>query len=282
MRFRRKSYWLLQHLSQDWLKPVKNRFSVRTPRQDGTVLTFQVISRGVLHRPAFIDNDANMATVGELSYWRSKGKSAGKENWLIVKMNASGVGAGIVSNGLIHRGATGLAGEIAHVQVERNGSRCACGLRGCLTSLTSAPILLERARANLHEISRTKAQIADHAEFSLEDLANAAQSGNEFANALLLEAGDRIGGVVAGAVSTLNPSKVLVAGRFARMGPLILASIKQNVYGGALPLSTHPIDVEFTSNPEAEVTGTLVYAFEKLLDTQYLAESSRPILSFYF
>jgi hypothetical protein len=63
---------------------------------------------GALRRPVFIDNDANMATVGELRYWRCNGKSAGGENWLVVKMNDSGIGAGIVSNGLVHRGATGL------------------------------------------------------------------------------------------------------------------------------------------------------------------------------
>ena len=235
---------------------------------------------GALRRPVFIDNDANMATVGELKYWRTNGKSSGGENWLVVKMNDSGIGAGIVSNGLVHRGATGLAGEIAHIQVERNGPRCGCGLRGCLTSLASAPVLLERARAKLNtetgdRLPREGAQTT----FSLQDLGVAALSGDEFANSLLLEAGNRIGNVVAGVVSTLNPDKVLVGGRFARMGPLILSSIRQSIYGGSLPLATHAIDVEYLRNPSAEVTGTLVYAFEKLLDDLCQAKSTRPVLS---
>jgi len=115
--------------------------------------------------------------------------------------------------------------------------------------------------------------------FSLQDLGVAALSGDEFANSLLLEAGNRIGNVVAGVVSTLNPEKVLVGGRFARMGPLILSSIRQSIYGGSLPLATHAIDVEYLRNPSAEVTGTLVYAFEKLLDGQCQAKSTRPVLS---
>jgi hypothetical protein len=45
---------------------------------------------GALRRPVFIDNDANMATVGELKYWRTNDKSAGGENWLVVKMNQIG------------------------------------------------------------------------------------------------------------------------------------------------------------------------------------------------
>jgi predicted NBD/HSP70 family sugar kinase len=236
---------------------------------------------GALRRPAFIDNDANMATVGELKYWRSHSLSAGGENWLVVKMNDSGIGAGIVSNGLVHRGATGLAGEIAHIQVERNGPRCGCGLRGCLTSLASAPVLLERARLKMIPTpsDQTPGESFAQATFSLQDLGVAAQGGDEFANSLLLEAGTRIGNVVAGVVSTLNPAKVLVGGRFARMGPLILSSIRQSIYGGSLPLSTHAIDVEYLRNPDAEVTGTLVYAFERLLDTQCQANAFRAVLS---
>jgi predicted NBD/HSP70 family sugar kinase len=236
---------------------------------------------GALRRPAFIDNDANMATVGELKYWRSHNLSAGGENWLVVKMNDSGIGAGIVSNGLMHRGATGLAGEIAHIQVERNGPRCGCGLRGCLTSLASAPVLLERARLKMTPTpsDRTAGESLAQTTFSLQDLGVAAQGGDEIANSLLLEAGTRIGNVVAGVVSTLNPAKVLVGGRFARMGPLILSSIRQSIYGGSLPLSTHAIDVEYLRNPDAEVTGTLVYAFERLLDTQCQANSFRAVLA---
>jgi predicted NBD/HSP70 family sugar kinase len=236
---------------------------------------------GALHRPAFIDNDANMATVGELQYWRSHSKSAGSENWLVVKMNDSGIGSGIVSNGLVHRGATGLAGEIAHIQVEKNGPRCGCGLRGCLTSIASAPVLLERARLKVNPGSgdRLPGDQLPQTNLSLHDLAVAAQAGDEFANSLLLEAGTRIGNVVAGVVSTLNPEKVLVGGRFARMGPLILSSIRQSIYGCSLPLATHAIDVEYLRNPDAEVTGTLVFAFEKLLDTQCHGKSARPVLS---
>ena len=66
------------------------------------------------------------------------------------------------------------------------------------------------------------------------------------------------------------------------MGPLILASIKQNIYGNSLPLATHAVDVEFLRNSEAEVTGTLVYAFERLIDTQYLPQSARPVLSVFY
>jgi predicted NBD/HSP70 family sugar kinase len=115
--------------------------------------------------------------------------------------------------------------------------------------------------------------------FSLQDLGVAAQGGDEIANSLLLEAGTRIGNVVAGVVSTLNPAKVLVGGRFARMGPLILSSIRQSIYGGSLPLATHAIDVEYLRNPDAEVTGTFVYAFERWLNTQCQPTSVRAVLS---
>jgi predicted NBD/HSP70 family sugar kinase len=231
-------------------------------------------------KPVFIDNDANISTLGELLHWRRNGWSSGGENWLVVKMNASGIGAGIVSNGLLHRGATGLAGEIGHIEVKADGPRCACGLRGCLDSVASAPALLESARVNPIDRgnSRMRSQGSEQT-VALRDLELAAQSRAEFANSLLLEAGTRVGSVVASAVSILNPAKVLVGGRFARMAPVILASIRQSIYGGALPLATHAIDVDYLKNKEAETHGALAYAFEKFLDTKCRIRSVRPVLS---
>ena len=237
--------------------------------------------KGTFRKPVFIDNDANLSTMGELLWSRSNGKSAGKEDWLVVKMNTSGIGAGIVSNGLVHRGATGLAGEIGHIQVQPAGPQCTCGLKGCLESVASPPVLLERARLNFQQVhpDGPQSQASARNNFSWQELERAVQSGDEFANSLLLEAGTRLGSVVAGAVSTLNPAKVLVAGRVARVAPSILASIRQGIYGCSFPNATHAIDVEYIRNSEAEIDGALVYAFEKLIDTQCSTGSLRPVLS---
>ena len=72
----------------------------------------------------------------------------GTSDMLYVKV-ASGLGAGIVLGGRLHRGASGIAGEIGHVQVGEDGQVCRCGNRGCLETVVSAPRLLGAAAAGV-------------------------------------------------------------------------------------------------------------------------------------
>ena len=73
------------------------------------------------------DNDANLGALAELHH----GVARGRHDVVYLKI-ASGVGAGIVLGGRLHRGASGIAGEIGHVQVGEDGQVCRCGNRGCL------------------------------------------------------------------------------------------------------------------------------------------------------
>ena len=84
-----------------------------------------------------VDNDANLGALAELG----QGAARGTADLVYVKV-ASGLGAGIVLGGRLHRGASGIAGELGHVQVDEDGQVCRCGNRGCLETLVSAPRLL--------------------------------------------------------------------------------------------------------------------------------------------
>ncbi len=79
------------------------------------------------------DNDANLGALAELHH----GIARGRHDVVYLKV-ASGVGAGIVLGGRLHRGASGIAGEIGHVQVGEDGQVCRCGNRGCLETMVSA------------------------------------------------------------------------------------------------------------------------------------------------
>src|SRR5437588_483201 len=74
-----------------------------------------------------MDNDANLGALAEASF----GAGRGLADIVYVRLG-SGLGAGFVLGGRLHRGATGLAGEIGHVQVRPDGAVCRCGNRGCL------------------------------------------------------------------------------------------------------------------------------------------------------
>ncbi|MFF4875179.1 ROK family transcriptional regulator [Micromonospora sp. NPDC000668] len=79
--------------------------------------------------PAMAENYANLAALGEAT----AGAGRGLDDFIYIKL-VEGVGAGLILGGRLHRGARGLAGELAHVQVVRNGRWCLCGSRGCLAA----------------------------------------------------------------------------------------------------------------------------------------------------
>src|SRR4030095_11871382 len=87
-----------------------------------------------------VDNDVNIMALGEIR----SGDAAGIDHFIFVKIG-TGIGAGIISNGKIHRGSDGSAGDIGHICVDKEGPLCACGNRGCLEAMSAGPAIASRA-----------------------------------------------------------------------------------------------------------------------------------------
>ncbi|HEV8372841.1 MAG TPA: ROK family transcriptional regulator, partial [Actinomycetota bacterium] len=94
--------------------------------------------RGRLGMPVHVDNDANLGALGEMV----GGAGRGCGHLVYLKLS-NGVGAGIVADGRLYRGAGGIAGEIGHITVDARGPVCRCGNRGCLETLVGGPYLLQ-------------------------------------------------------------------------------------------------------------------------------------------
>jgi predicted NBD/HSP70 family sugar kinase len=152
-----------------------------------------------LHRrldvPVFADNDANLGALAELS----RGTARGLADVLYVKV-ASGLGAGIVLGGRLHRGATGIAGEIGHVQVGEDGQVCRCGNRGCLETEVSAPRLLALLQPAYDEVLSVQSVLALDAH---EDAG---------VRRVLSDAGRSVGRALADLCNSLNPEAVVLGG----------------------------------------------------------------------
>ena len=89
-----------------------------------------------------VDNDANLGALAEVSFGAGRGLAD-----VIYVMVSSGIGAGLVLGGRLHRGVTGFAGELGHVRVRaEKGAVCRCGNRGCLETVASTDALLELLR----------------------------------------------------------------------------------------------------------------------------------------
>ncbi|MGD2245792.1 MAG: ROK family protein, partial [Candidatus Aminicenantes bacterium] len=147
--------------------------------------------------PFWVNNDANMAAFGEYQCGAGKGVHS-----LIFLTIGTGVGAGIILNGELWRGACGFAGELGHVTVNPDGDVCNCGSQGCLETEVSASKIVK----NYISLREKKEPI------SAEDVFHRAKKGDTAARKAFAEAGRCLGRGLAIAMNLLNPEKILLGG----------------------------------------------------------------------
>ena len=195
--------------------------------------------------PVWVDNDVNVLALGE----SRAGIAVGHSDVVVVKVG-TGIGAGIISDGRIHRGAQGSAGDVGHIQVvEDPDVVCRCGNIGCLEALAGGAALARDGEAIALEgrSERLRLALERNGSVSAIDVARAASFGDPVATALLQAAGRRIGQMLAGVVNFFNPSMVVIGGGVAQSGDQLLASIREAVYRRSLPLATRDLVVQRSS-----------------------------------
>jgi predicted NBD/HSP70 family sugar kinase len=171
--------------------------------------------------PVLVDNEVNLMALGEhTTAFRDV------DDLIVVKV-ATGIGSGFISNGALHRGAVGAAGDIGHVLAHRgDDTPCHCGNTGCLEAVASGPAIAAALR--------TKG-IEAHAN---DDVVALVRSGNVAAGVAVRQAGRDIGDVLAGCVSMFNPSAIVVGGTLAAAGDALVAGVREAIYRRSLPLAT--------------------------------------------
>jgi N-acetylglucosamine repressor len=129
----------------------------------------------------------------------------------------TGIGAGIFVDGRMWRGATLAGGEIGHIVIDRNGPLCACGRRGCVEAFASLGATMTRVRMGLEKGVKTALGdlVKSPTQLTLDMIVSTARRGDPLARTALAEAGEALGIGIANAVQLLNPSLVVLAGKFA-------------------------------------------------------------------
>ena len=178
--------------------------------------------RAELGAPAAVDNDANVAALGE---WRF-GAGQGAASLLYVTIS-TGIGGGWVLGGRIWGGADGMAGEIGHMIVRPGGTPCACGRRGCAEAEASGWAIAAKARTRLTDEGRTTKDEGDRL-LTLADgraeavtaqmVAQAAEAGDALAQAVLDEAARALGSALGAAISLMNPERIVLGGGVTKAG----------------------------------------------------------------
>ena len=178
--------------------------------------------------PVLVDNDVNLMALGEFAH------RPGVRHLLYVKVG-TGIGCGIVSDGALHRGAAGAAGDIGHVRVPGHEDvPCHCGNTGCIEAVASGGALVATLRAAGCDVATTR------------DVVRLGIEGNVLARRQVRLAGQRLGEVLATAVSFHNPDLIVLGGSMAELHEDLLAEIRGVVYRRALPLATRSLAIETT------------------------------------
>src|SRR5688572_6635660 len=172
-----------------------------------------------------IENDANAEAYGEYK----AGAGMGSRN-LFYMMIGNGIGCAIILDGKLWTGASGFAGEVGHITIDTEGLECVCGNTGCLETVASAPSIVRRARERLNRDSTSSlSRLGLNKNFTADDIAHAANEGDDFALMMIERTGKYIGTGVATVINLLNIERIVLGGGVMDAGALILNPIIQEV-----------------------------------------------------
>ncbi len=165
-----------------------------------------------LELPVEIDNDANVGALAEVLWGAARGHSE------VVYVKAStGIGAGIVTGGRLHRGAVGTAGEIGHTTVDEQGPLCRCGSRGCLETVASGAAVLAQVRGTQNR------------DLTLAAVLELAAGGDPVCRRAIADAGRQIGVAMAAICNILNPELIVVGGQLSEVGDVLLGPLRESL-----------------------------------------------------
>ncbi|MEO8538251.1 MAG: ROK family protein [bacterium] len=222
------------------------------------VLTTPVAQR--LGIPAYIENDASAAALGEFRFGAGKGT-----RHLLHATLGTGIGGGIVVDGRLYRGAKGLAGEIGHIILDPAGPKCNCGSRGCLEAMVSGVAFAERARRILEQgKSRVLHEVVGYGDPTSAHLYTAASKGDAVCEAEIRHGGHLLGLGLGSLVNVLNPDAVTLSGGLLAMGDMLLLPMKEAMYSLAYGPAAGTLVRISTLGEDAGLLGAAAVAFERL------------------
>jgi glucokinase len=191
---------------------------VNAPNYGWREVDFRSILRREVGERAELYNDLNAIAYGEARWGAARGVAD-----VFFCYVGTGVGAGIVCDSRLYIGQNHLAGEFGHVKVVvPNGRLCGCGQHGCLEAYVSGRNLQARAREDLQKTTSLAVDLAGGVDnLHAGHLDAAAEQGDRYAREILEHAGMLLGVALANAVTTLNPSRLVMGGGVWEKSPYL-------------------------------------------------------------
>jgi glucokinase len=177
--------------------------------------------------PVYLDNDANMAGLGEWQY----GAGKGHDN-LVYLTISTGIGGGVISGGALLQGFHGMGAELGHMIVDPNGPVCSCGRRGHIEAFSAGPAIARYVCEQLEAGQTSSVQTQPN--LSAAQVADAAFQGDALAIAAFERAGFYLGIAVANYLAIFDPSILIFGGGVSQAGELLFKpfreSLRQHVF----------------------------------------------------
>ncbi len=208
-----------------------------------------------------VDNDVNVMAVGERNdHWSDV------DDLLLVKVS-TGIGAGVIVGGRVHRGAQGIAGDIGHVYVAgADDVACRCGSTGCLEAVAAGPAIAAKLREAGLDVTTPQ------------DVAVAVNRGDIDAVRAVREAGRVIGRVLTTCVSLINPAVIVLGGPIANAGDHLVAGARETIYTRAAPLATGSLQIlRSRGTDKAAVSGASSMAIQHALSVDSVEALVRDV-----
>jgi len=175
--------------------------------------------------PVALGNDAELGALGEWAY----GAGRGEKVLAYIKVG-TGIGAGLLIDGKVFHGATGTAGEIGHIVIDRKGPKCTCGNYGCLEAYAGGRAIARRAQDFVSKNQRSRlAEIQPVEAIRAKDVIAAARRGDLAAQQIIKEVGYAVGSALSSLVNLFNPSMIVVGGQVSQCGDLFLEPMRKAV-----------------------------------------------------
>jgi glucokinase len=179
--------------------------------------------------PVAVDNDANIAALGEM--W--KGAGSGARDLICVTLG-TGVGGGVIANGRIVHGINGAGGEIGHMtMIPDGGAPCNCGKSGCLETIASATGIVRIAKEKIATSDRPT--LLRPGDITAKAVFDAAKAGDALALEIVEEVAFYLGLALANAANVSNPEKIVIGGGVSKAGNILAERVTTHFRRFAFP-----------------------------------------------
>jgi glucokinase len=214
--------------------------------------------------PIFVDNEANMAALGEHFF------GAGQEYREILYLSGNiGLGGGFLSDGHLRRGANGVAAEYGHMTMDPNGELCNCGNYGCWETMVSQVGLFKKitnAIQNGEPSLITEKVQGQWERLSVELIVEAARAGDQVALRSLEEIGHSLGIGIASLLNALNPEVVVLGGILSIASDFLFPVVNEEIQKRALPWNRETVKIiRAAHGSDAAVKGGIATVYQSIL-----------------